>query len=322
MYKRRRGYADRNKYKGLWIIFAAVLAVVAVVVAAVAVKGKIDKKEKNTKDIVQATETDAVEVMVTERETETASGNLETTEAVEETTQQETTQQETTVPEYGNQEFVFEDTGDTKLAYLTFDDGPSENTYPILDILDQYGVKATFFTIGKTDETNIARYKEIVNRGHALGMHTYTHDYGQLYASLENFQNDVEQIHDWLYQVTGQDIRLYRFPGGSSNTVSNVDIQTLIDYVTSKGFLYYDWNVSSGDASSTPVSAEQMVQNVMTQADGYTRVMVLMHDTNVKTETVKALPGIIEGLQSMGYQIVPITDKTKPVQHRKASYME
>ncbi len=219
-------------------------------------------------------------------------------------------------------DFQFEDTGETKYAYLTFDDGPSDNTYPILDILDQYQVKATFFMVSRSDEVSRQRCKAIADKGHALGMHSHTHVYSELYATLDSFKADVQGIHDWLYEATGQDVKLYRFPGGSSNTVSNVDINTMIDSITSMGYIYYDWNVSSGDASSKPVSAEEMIENIKSQSQGYSRVMILMHDTNVKTETVRALPGIIETLQSAGYQIVPIKNNTRPVQHVKAGYMQ
>lgn len=301
--------------------FRKLLSVMVILVMVLAVVTACDSAGENQESGGETKETssgDAVEVLASESgSSEETAG--ETTEAARE----ETTVQETTAPPASEEpDFQFEDTGNTKYAYLTFDDGPSENTYPILDILDQYGVKATFFTIGKTDEQSVERYKAIVDRGHALGMHSYTHVYSELYASLESFQADTQRIHDWLYQVTGQDIRLYRFPGGSSNTVSSVDMHTLIDYVTSMGYIYYDWNVSSGDASSSPVSAEQIVENIMSQSEGYTRIVVLMHDATPKTETVRALPGIIENLQNAGYQIVPITDTTKPVQHVKAGYMQ
>ena len=302
-----------------------IFPIVAALVMMVAVTA-CSSSEKNTEE---TSTSDSLEVVVTEHE----SSQQTSENATEETTGEETTVQETTVQETTTQEttapssdahtvFQFDETGETKYAYLTFDDGPSENTYPILDILDQYGVKATFFTIGKTDEQSVERYKAIADRGHALGMHSYTHDYSQIYASPESFQEDVQGIHDWLYQVTGQDVRLYRFPGGSSNTVSKVDIHTLIDYVTSQGYIYYDWNVSSGDASSKPVSAEEMIANIMSQSEGYSRVRVLMHDSNPKTETVRALPGIIENLQNAGYQIVPIMNTTRPIQHVKADYMQ
>ena len=304
--------------KGLILILVAVavIAVITGVVAAVVRKPATDKN--------RTVEANATEVKEEEQTTPEETTPEETTP--EETTPEETTIQETTTaaaPVPGDLgSFQFEDTGDTKIAYLTFDDGPSDNTYPILDILDQYGVKATFFTIGKTDAESIEKYKAIVERGHALGMHSYSHDYSQMYASMENYQADVQGIHDLLYQVTGQDVRLYRFPGGSSNTVSNVDIHTLIDWVTSQGYIYHDWNVSSEDASGKPISAEQIIANINQQIEGYTRVDILMHDSNPKTETVRALPGIIESLQNAGYQIRPITNNTKPIQHVKAVYMQ
>lgn len=274
---------------------------------------------------------DAVEAVASENQSSSQVQN--TTEAPKPTEEISTTENPTSaepvteletpdLPVNTGIDFQFEDTGETKYAYLTFDDGPSENTYPILDILDQYNVKATFFMVSKEDEVSVQRCKAIADRGHSLGMHSHTHVYSEIYADLDSFKADVQGIHNWLYQATGQDVKLYRFPGGSSNTVSNVEMSTMIDYVTSMGYIYYDWNVSSGDASNNPVSAEQMIEDIKSQSEGYTRVMVLMHDANVKTETVRALPGIIEALQNAGYQIVPITDHTRPVQHIKADYMQ
>jgi len=274
---------------------------------------------------------DAVEAVASEKQSPSQIQNTtEPPKPTEEisTTENPTSTEPLTEPETPNlpvgtgTDFQFEDTGETKYAYLTFDDGPSDNTYPILDILDQYQVKATFFMVSKPDEVSMQRCKAIADRGHALGMHSHTHVYSEIYATLDSFKADVQGIHDWLYEATGQDVRLYRFPGGSSNTVSNVDINTMIDYVTSMGYIYYDWNVSSGDASGKPVSAEEMIENIKSQSQGYSRVMILMHDTNVKTETVRALPGIIEALQSAGYQIVPIKNNTRPIQHVKAAYMQ
>lgn len=329
------GEKGGNRKKGFLVILIAVLLLA--VAGAVAAAGILNAQKKGAgKSGGDEPNTKAVEALATEKESSVS--DLETT-ASESETVPETTKEQTTVPETtaGQQEtttvqsepqtgddgnFQFEDTGDTKYAYLTFDDGPSDNTYPILDILDQYGVKGTFFTIGRTDPDSVNKYKAIAERGHALGMHSYTHDYRQIYASLDNFMNDVQSIHDWLYQVTGQDVRLYRFPGGSSNTVSDVDMHTMIDYITSQGYIYYDWNVSSGDASGKPITAEEIVGNIVSQAQGYKKIMVLMHDSNPKTETVRALPGIIENLQNAGYQIVPITNRTKPVQHVKAVYMQ
>lgn len=296
----------------LFLIFSAA-------VTSCSASGNNKASDKGLKETTDKT----VEAVAQEKE-----NTLQTPQATEPVTKEPSTTEPVTEPSTTDiqvskpADFQFEDTGETKYAYLTFDDGPSENTYQILDILDRYNVKATFFMVTKEDEASVQRCKAIADRGHALGMHSNTHVYSEIYATLDSFREDVQKIHDWLYQATGQDVRLYRFPGGSSNTVSNVDMSTLIDCVTSMGYIYYDWNVSSGDASSKPVSAEQMIENIKSQSEGYSRVMILMHDATVKTETVRALSGIIEALQNAGYQIVPITNNTRPIQHVKAAYMQ
>ena len=108
-------------------------------------------------------------------------------------------------------------------VYLTFDDGPSIYTDEILDILDAYDVKATFFVVGKDTDRAREAMREIVARGHTLGMHSYSHKYSQVYASLEAFEEDFVKIREYIYEVTGEESHVYRFPGGSSNTVSDLD---------------------------------------------------------------------------------------------------
>ena len=202
-----------------------------------------------------------------------------------------------------------------KAVYLTFDDGPSDNTYNILDILDRYKVKATFFVNGKEDDKYKALYKEITDRGSSLGMHSYTHDVKIVYGSLESFAEDTEKIHDYLYNLTGKNITLYRFPGGSS-TKNTSNISQYIDYLNVKGYTYYDWNVSSGDAVKEELSAEIIVSNVMNGVKEKNGGIVLLHDSAAKDTTVEALPIIIEKLLNEGYEILPILDTTPPVQHR------
>ena len=204
-----------------------------------------------------------------------------------------------------------------KHIYLTFDDGPSENTGAILDILKQYNVKATFFVIGKTDQVSIDLYKRIVAEGHSLGIHSYSHKYTQIYESMESFQNDVLSLQAHLKEVTGQEVYLYRFPGGSSNTVSKVSIEDCIRFLSDNGFTYYDWNATNGDATGRQISTEEMVSSVMNELEKYQNITVLMHDGAGKQQTVEALPAIIEQLQAQGTQILPITDETAPVQHKK-----
>ena len=208
-----------------------------------------------------------------------------------------------------NPELVYE-----KIAYLTFDDGPSGNTYNILDILDKYKVKATFFVNGKEGAENEERYKEIVKRGHSIGLHSYTHDFGQVYASMESFSQDTERIHTYIQNITGVDTKLYRFPGGSSTTRTTHMLE-YIEYLESIGYKYFDWNVSSGDAASVTPDAETIVDNVMSGVTGHNRVIILMHDSAAKDTTVEALPIIIEKLISDGYEILPIAETTTPVHH-------
>ena len=209
-----------------------------------------------------------------------------------------------------------ENTG-IRRVYLTFDDGPSTYTNEILDILNEYGVKATFFVVGKEGYTE--EYQRIVEEGHTLGMHSFSHKYQEIYQSLDSYKNDLNKLHEFLYELTGVDSKIVRFPGGSSNKTSKVDMQELIAYLTQEGMVYYDWNVSSGDAASTYVSAQQIANNVLDNVWKYNSVIVLMHDSSAKYATVQALPTIIEKiLESENTVLLPISEDTVPIQHIKA----
>lgn len=211
---------------------------------------------------------------------------------------------------------------DPHKVYLTFDDGPSSNTEEILDILKQYDVKATFFVIGKDDEESKELYKRIVDEGHTLGMHSYSHKYSVLYNSVDSFEQDFSQIQNYLYEVTGQECLYYRFPGGSSNHVSNTSMTEFIKYLNEQGITYYDWNVSSGDATSQVYTPEELVNNVITDVEKYKTSIVLMHDAETKASTVEALGTMIEALQSMGAEILPIDESTTVVQHIAAASVD
>ena len=206
--------------------------------------------------------------------------------------------------------------GYQKQIYLTFDDGPSQNTDEILDILKEYDVKATFFVLGKTDERSVKAYQRIVAEGHTLAMHSYSHKYDEIYESKESFAEDLTMLQDYLYQITGIWPRFYRFPGGSSNTVSKVDMQELIAYLNENGITYFDWNIASGDAVSEQLSKEAIVENCVTKLDSTNECMILMHDAAEKKTTVEALPEIIQIIQDRGDAVfLPVTDETVPVQH-------
>lgn len=203
-----------------------------------------------------------------------------------------------------------------KKVYLTFDDGPSSNTDQILDILKDYDVKATFFVVGKTDERSVKAYQRIVEEGHTLAMHSYSHRYDEIYESKEAFARDLNSLQEYLYETTGVWPRIYRFPGGSSNTVSKVDMQELIEYLTDIGITYFDWNVASGDAVSRTLPAETIVNNCLSGIEKQKESVILMHDASNKETTIEALPQIIEAIQEQGdAELLPITDETVPVQH-------
>lgn len=205
---------------------------------------------------------------------------------------------------------------DIRRVYLTFDDGPSSNTDRILDILNEYGVKATFFVVGKEGFTE--EYQRIVQEGHTLGMHSFSHKYQEIYKSVEAYQEDLDKLHSFLYETTGVDCDIVRFPGGSSNKTSKVDMQDVITYLTEQGMTYFDWNVSSGDAASNYVSANQIANNVLNNVWKFDSVIVLMHDSSAKSTTVEALPVIIEKiLESDNTVLLPISEDTIPIQHIK-----
>lgn len=206
-----------------------------------------------------------------------------------------------------------------KRIYLTFDDGPSSSTDAILDILKENDIKATFFVLGKTDEKSRKAYQRIVAEGHTLGMHSYSHKYNEIYESKESFVKDLTALQEYLYEVTGVWSRYYRFPGGSSNTVSKVDMQELITYLNESGITYFDWNAASGDAVSGQLPKDTILNNCMSKIEAYSDCMILMHDAAEKKTTVEALPELIKQVKERGDAcFLPVTDDTVPIQHIKA----
>lgn len=201
-------------------------------------------------------------------------------------------------------------------VYLTFDDGPSIYTNDILDILDKYHVKATFFVVGKEGTDAQEALQRIVEEGHTLGMHSYSHKYKELYQSRDSFTTDFEQIRDYIYQATGVESLYYRFPGGSSNTVSEIDMHEFIDYLDSQGVEYYDWNVSSGDGGSRKLSTDTLLKNCTEDIGTRDTSIVLLHDSAEKPTTVEALPDIIENILARPDTVIlPITENTRTVHH-------
>lgn len=208
-------------------------------------------------------------------------------------------------PEYGN-----------KVVFLTFDDGPSENTGKILKILEKYDAKATFFVTGNGQADNHF-IKEAYDQGNAIGLHTYTHDYSYVYSSVDNYFQDLQQISDMVKDITGEAPKVIRFPGGSSNTVSanytEGIMSRLVDLVHEKGYEYFDWNVSSGDASGNDIPVDTIVQSATACEEQY--CTILFHDTMAKNTTVEALPEIIRHYKEQGYVFLPLTRDSVAAHH-------
>lgn len=201
-----------------------------------------------------------------------------------------------------------------KVVYLTFDDGPSIYTNDILNTLDKYNVKATFFVTCSGDINGLA--KKILDKGHTLALHTCTHKYSNIYSSEDAYFNDLNEISTRVENTTGYKSKYIRFPGGSSNTVSrfNRGIMTrLTKKVQENGYKYYDWNIDSNDAAGA--NKNQVYSNVIGALKNSNRTtnMVLMHDT--KSSTKDALDNIIKDALDMGYTFSNINDYTSEIHH-------
>lgn len=197
-----------------------------------------------------------------------------------------------------------------KICYLTFDDGPTANTLKILNILEQYEAKATFFVID-TSTTKIEYVKQIHEKGHTVGLHSSSHNYSAIYKSTDAYFADLNAISEKVKSYIGVESKVIRFPGGGSNTTSKKyckGIMTaLASQVTEKGYTYFDWNVSSGDADAKLASRTQIERNVLNGAKGKNSICVLMHDAPGKSTTVDALPNIITGLREQGFEFKVLT---------------
>lgn len=195
-------------------------------------------------------------------------------------------------------------------VFLTFDDGPSIYTERILDTLKDRGVKATFFVMGHTNEKSKAIMQRIVDEGHTIAMHTFTHTYKQIYASVEAYLNDIQQISDLIYENTGVKPDLFRFAGGSVNSFNKALHEEISAEMMRRGYTYYDWNASSGDTAGN-TSPSTVYNSSMIMAGKESRVILLMHD--IKEATMKALPDIIDGYAAKGYEFGRLTNVDKPM---------
>lgn len=203
---------------------------------------------------------------------------------------------------------------DDGTIYLTFDDGPSANTWDILSILRRYDVKATFFFNGGWDEDTQELMKAVADGGHTIGVHSISHDYEKIYESVESYLADFYDTYNSVYTATGIKPRYFRFPGGSINNYNRFVYMQIIAEMTRRGFVYFDWNVSGEDAVHG-ATWSSIYENILTGVRNNTsdRAIVLLHDAADKKNTVYVLEDIIEKLQADGYHFGQIDDTVRPI---------
>lgn len=189
-----------------------------------------------------------------------------------------------------------------KVAYLTFDDGPSSNTEKVLDILEEYHAKATFFVVGEgLTEKNRPILERMKAEGHSIGLHAYNHVYEQLYASPESLLVDYEQLFMTLKEDYGIETALFRFPGGSACSYLKPNRKACLEEMKKRGFSCFDWQVIGEDAVAGP-TADSIQQNIFQHVFAYDTPIILLHDGRGREITVEALPKILERLKEEGYR--------------------
>ena len=185
-----------------------------------------------------------------------------------------------------------------KEIYLTFDDGPSDKVTPkILDILKQEKVPATFFVVGSQVEKRRGILKRIYNEGHTVAVHSYSHEYKEIYKSPEALLDDIERCNDIICSVTGEFAHFYRFPGGSYNLSDQ-----LKSAVIERGYKYIDWNASFRDSEIKDATAGKLYTAAISTVANPNRIIMLAHDAGNKTETAEALKEVIRHFKNKGYK--------------------
>ncbi len=204
-------------------------------------------------------------------------------------------------------------TAEENVCYLTFDDGPSATTTQILEVLAEKNTKATFFVTGENSVQHEDALRAIAAAGHSIGVHSYSHEYKTIYASVENYLADFEQMYNRIVEVTGKAPTVFRFPGGSINAYNLKTYTQIVAEMTRRGFVFYDWNAAGDDAVKGGISRQQVVNNVMQSASGNKRLVVLLHDRSENGSTAAALPDIIDGLAKRGFRFEALQNDVEPI---------
>lgn len=305
----------KSKGSSLLIIVAITLAAVMSGCTADDVEGFFDltPAERTPPNGVHATPVNAPEInagettadyyIITEKEPENAENFYEKPD----------TSKFTEYPNMWVEKYTGEYKKSEKTVYLTFDDGPSENTEAILKVLKDNNVKATFFVIPDESEECADRLRIIAAAGHTIGVHSVCHNYLTIYADVNSYVEDFAQAYDIIVKATNQKPWLYRFPGGSVNQYNRGCREGIREALGERGFVYYDWNVDSNDWRG--ISTDALWVKVTANAEKFSSPTVLMHDTDTRDNTVAALDSVIKSLKNSGYSFAPITREVEPVQY-------
>lgn len=203
-----------------------------------------------------------------------------------------------------------------KTVYFTFDDGPSRNTEKILDVLQAQGVKATFFvTAQKAEEPYAALLlRRIVDEGHTLGLHSYSHSFHEIYRSPESYLADIDKLNNYLYETVGVRPSILRFPGGSATINAGPEtMKAIIREITRRGYLYYDWDVVSGDDTTVVHDIDYLSDRMVSGVQGRESAIILLHDSPTPITTAQAVDLTINRLREQGYAFDRLTDQVEPV---------
>ena len=199
----------------------------------------------------------------------------------------------------------------------TFDDGPCKTTPQLLDVLDELGVKATFFVTAQFgDDATLEGYlKEISARGHEVAVHSYSHNYKEIYASVDAFLEDYKKMDDLIVKATGKRSSVFRFPGGSNAGYNKAIRGALLAEMNSRGLVYHDWNAFNGDVEGA--NKAEMVQRAVKECSYTDKSVLLMHNVPGKDAVIESLPEIVKQLNAKGYRFATLDGTVKPFQFAK-----
>lgn len=198
-----------------------------------------------------------------------------------------------------------------KTVYLTFDDGPSASTGELLKILKAEDARATFFVMGDTPEKRVL-LQQIIHDGHSVGVHTYTHDYRYIYWTKDSFLADFCRQYYAIWDATGYRPRIFRFPGGSVNSYNRHLYRDLISEMEGRGFVYYDWNVTSEDAVGV-TDPEKQLEELLSQSQNKSRIVALLHDSAQNPDIWWTVQEYIRSMKEQGYTFRALDSSVMPV---------